>query len=244
MGNLDLNWLERTELLLGTSALERLRKSHVLVVGVGGVGGYAAEQLCRAGIGKLTLADGDTVQPSNRNRQIIALTSTEGLSKVEVMARRLTDIYPGVQIKSINQFLQKDEITDLLKENYDYVVDAIDTLTPKVELIAQCVEKKIRIVSSMGAGGRLDVTKVQIDDISKSHHCRFASIVRKYLHRKGIYTGVKVVYSSELVNDRAVQPTNGENNKRSVVGTISYMPPVFGCYCASVVINDLISPII
>jgi tRNA A37 threonylcarbamoyladenosine dehydratase len=244
MNNSDSNWLERTELLLGNSALERLHKSHVLVVGLGGVGGYAAEQLCRAGIGRLTLADGDTVQPSNRNRQVIALASTEGLSKVEVMASRLKDINPGVQIEGINQFLQKDEITDLLKENYDYVVDAIDTLTPKVELIAQCVERELKIVSSMGAGGRLDVTKVKIDDISKSHHCRFASIVRKYLHRKGIYTGVKVVYSSELVNDRAVQPTNGENNKRSVVGTISYMPPVFGCYCSSVVINDLISPII
>ena len=241
MDNLGFNWLERTELLLGTSTLKRLRRSHVLVVGLGGVGGYAAEQLCRAGIGKLTLVDGDIIQTSNRNRQIVALTSTESMSKVEVMMRRLKDINPGIQIEGINQFLQKDEITALLTENYDYVVDAIDTLTPKVELIAQCVERKIKIVSSMGAGGRLDVTKVKIDDISKSHHCKFATMVRKYLHRRDIYTGIKVVYSPEPVSDMAVVATNGENNKRSVVGTISYMPPVFGCFCASVVINDLIS---
>ena len=228
MDSINLNWQERTGLLLGTSGLDKLQKSHVLVVGLGGVGGYAAEQLCRAGIGKLTIVDGDIVQPSNRNRQIIALSSTEGLSKAELMAQRLKDINPDVQIKSINQFLQKDEITELLKERYDYVVDAIDTLIPKVELISQCVERKIEIVSSMGAGGRLDVTKVKIDDISKSHHCRFASMVRKYLHRKGIYSGIKVIYSPEPVNESAVLATNGENNKRSVVGTISYMPPVFG----------------
>ena len=241
MDNLNFNWLERTELLLGRATLEKLKRSHVLVVGLGGVGGYAAEQLCRAGIGKLTLVDGDTVQHSNRNRQIVALSSTAGLSKVEIMVQRLSDINPDIQIKAVNQFLRKDEITALLKDSYDYVVDAIDTLTPKVELIAQCIEKDLRVVSSMGAGGRLDVTKVKIDDISRSHHCRFATMVRKYLHRRDIYSGVKVVYSPEPVRDEAVVATNGENNKRSVVGTISYMPPVFGCYCASVVINDLVS---
>ena len=241
MDNLNFNWLERTELLLGRATLEKLKRSHVLVVGLGGVGGYAAEQLCRAGIGKLTLVDGDTVQHSNRNRQIVALSSTAGLSKVEIMVQRLSDINPDIQIKAVNQFLRKDEIAALLKDSYDYVVDAIDTLTPKVELIAQCIEKDLRVVSSMGAGGRLDVTKVKIDDISRSHHCRFATMVRKYLHRRDIYSGVKVVYSPEPVRDEAVVATNGENNKRSVVGTISYMPPVFGCYCASVVINDLVS---
>ncbi len=240
MNNPDISWLERTLLLLGPESLGRLQNAHVLVVGLGGVGGYAAEQLCRAGIGSLTLVDGDVIQPSNRNRQIVALTSTENMSKADVLARRLNDINPAVKINRVNQFLQKDEITTLLAEKYDYVIDAIDTLTPKVELISQCVERGIKIVSSMGAGGRMDVTKVKIDDISKSHHCRFASIVRKYLHRRDIYSGIKVVYSSEPVEKKVIQATDGKNNKRSIVGTISYMPPVFGCYCASVVINDLI----
>jgi tRNA threonylcarbamoyladenosine dehydratase len=235
------NWLSRTELLLGSEKLEKLVKSHVLVAGLGGVGGYAAEQLCRAGIGEMTLIDGDVVNETNRNRQIIALISNEGRSKAHLMETRLKDINPGIRIHIIPEFLKEDRFGDILKTPYDYVVDAIDTLTPKVHLLAESVKNNRKIVSSMGSGGRLNPEKIEIADISESHHCKFAYMVRKYLHRLEIFRGITVVYSPESVDSHAIQETTGEENKRSVVGTISYMPPVFGCYCASVVIRDLIS---
>jgi len=235
------NWLSRTELLIGREKLKILEHSHVLVAGLGGVGGYAAELLCRAGIGELTLIDGDVIHPTNRNRQIIALASSEGLSKAQAMASRLNDINPGIRLHCIDEYLKEDRFAGILSNPYDYVVDAIDTLTPKVTLLAESVKKGHRTVSSMGSGGRLAPEKVEIADISESHHCRFAYIVRKYLHRLGVYKGITVVYSPEPVSRHAVQETSGEENKRSVVGTISYMPPVFGCFCASVVIRELIS---
>lgn len=235
------NWLSRTELLLGSEKLEKLVKSHVLVAGLGGVGGYAAEQLCRAGIGEMTLIDGDVVNQTNRNRQIIALVSNEGMSKAHLMETRLKDINPGIRIHIIPEFLKEDRFEDILTAPFDYVVDAIDTLTPKVHLLAESVKHNRKIVSSMGSGGRLNPEKIEIADISESHHCKFAHMVRKYLHRLDIFKGITVVYSPESVDSHAVLETKGEENKRSVVGTISYMPPVFGCYCASVVIRDLIS---
>lgn len=234
------NWLSRTELLLGQDKLEKLTGSHVLVAGLGGVGGYAAEQLCRSGIGEMTLIDGDIVNETNRNRQIIALLSNEGLSKARLMETRLKDINPKIRIHCIPEFLKEDRFEEILKTPFDYVVDAIDTLTPKVHLLAESVRKNRKVVSSMGSGGRLNPEKIEISDISASHHCKFAHMVRKYLHRLDIYKGITVVYSPESVDSHAVQETNGEENKRSVVGTISYMPPIFGCYCASVVIRDLI----
>lgn len=234
------NWLSRTELLLGSEKLEKLTKSHVLIAGLGGVGGYAAEQLCRAGIGEMTLIDGDVVNETNRNRQILALVSNEGMSKVHLMETRLKDINPGIRIHIIPDFLKEDRFEDILTTPFDYVVDAIDTLTPKVHLLAESVKRNLKIVSSMGSGGRLNPEKIEIADISESHHCKFAHMVRKYLHRLDIFKGITVVYSPESVDSHAVRETRGEENKRSVVGTISYMPPVFGCYCASVVIRDLI----
>lgn len=234
------NWLSRTELLLGTGKVERLRNSHVLVAGLGGVGGYAAEQLCRAGIGEMTLIDGDVVNDTNRNRQIIALVSNEGMSKALLMENRLKDINPAIRIHVIPEFLKEDRFEPILKTRFDYVVDAIDTLTPKVHLLAESVKSNTRVVSSMGSGGRLNPEKIEIADIADSHHCKFAHMVRKYLHRLDIFKGITVVYSPESVDSHAVRETSGEENKRSVVGTISYMPPVFGCYCASVVIRDLI----
>jgi tRNA A37 threonylcarbamoyladenosine dehydratase len=234
------NWLSRTELLLGSEKLEKLSKSHVLVAGLGGVGGYAAEQLCRAGVGEMTLIDGDVVNATNRNRQIIALVSSEGMSKAHLMETRLKDINPGIRIHLIPEFLKEDRFEDILTAPFDYVVDAIDTLTPKVHLLAESVKHNFPVVSSMGSGGRLNPEKIEIADISESHHCRFAHMVRKYLHRLDIFKGITVVYSPESVDSHAIQETKGEENKRSVVGTISYMPPVFGCYCASVVIRDLI----
>lgn len=237
------NWTERTSLLIGEEGIGKLSRSHVLVAGLGGVGGYAAEMLCRAGIGKLTLIDGDTIHFSNRNRQILALLSNEGMKKADAMAGRLNDINPAIEIEVVNAYLKEDQFAPVLDHSYDYVVDAIDTLTPKVHLLAGAVKKGHRVVSSMGSGGRLHPEKIRVADIAESHHCRFAYIVRKYLHRLGVRTGITVVYSPEPVAKETVREVSGEENKRSVVGTISYMPPVFGCYCASVVIRDLLGVI-
>lgn len=227
-------------MLIGKEGLERLARSHVLVAGLGGVGGYAAEQLCRAGIGEFTLIDGDVIAPSNRNRQILALISNEGKPKAEMMAQRLLDVNPTIKIRIIGEYLKEDRFAAILDHSYDYVVDAIDTLTPKVTLLAEAVRRGLPVVSSMGSGGKLHPERVEINDISNTHHCRFAYIVRKYLHRRGIFTGITAVYSPEPVNRKAIREVSGEENKRSVVGTISYMPPVFGCHCASVVIRDII----
>ena len=234
------HWLSRTELLIGPENLNKLATAHVLVAGLGGVGGYAAELLCRAGIGEMTLIDGDTVAPSNRNRQIIALTSNEGMSKADLMARRLHDINPDLRLHLIPEYIKEDRFASIFEQPFDYVVDAIDTLTPKVFLLTEAVKKGYPIVSSMGSGGKLEPEGVVISDIAESHHCKFAYIVRKYLHRQGIFSGITVVYSPEPVNKKAVLEVKGQENKRSVVGTISYMPPLFGCYCASVVIRNLI----
>ncbi|MBN2480113.1 MAG: tRNA threonylcarbamoyladenosine dehydratase [Bacteroidales bacterium] len=234
-------WLSRTGLLISKEKLALLSRSHVMVAGLGGVGGYAAEQLCRAGIGTLTLIEGDIVTVSNLNRQIIALRSTVDQKKISVMARRLYDINPYVKLHLIGEYLKEDDFSSVLAGNFDYIVDAIDTLAPKVALLAGSVKQGHRIVSSMGSGGRLDPGKITIADIEDSHHCRFAYMVRKYLHRQGIYRGITVVYSPEPVSKKTIMEVKGEENKRSVVGTISYMPPVFGCYCASVAIRDLIN---
>lgn len=235
------HWLSRTELLIGKENLDKLSASHVLVAGLGGVGGYAAEQLCRAGVGELTLIDGDKVSSTNRNRQIIALTSNEGLSKANLMAERLRDINPDIKLHIIGEYLKEDRFTAILNQRIDYIIDAIDTLTPKVTLLAEAVKSGHPVVSSMGSGGKMDPGRIEISDISKSHHCNFAYVVRKYLHRQGVFSGITVVYSPEPVSKKAVLEITGEENKRSVVGTISYMPPIFGCFCASVVIRNLIT---
>ncbi|MBT3242110.1 MAG: tRNA threonylcarbamoyladenosine dehydratase [Bacteroidetes bacterium] len=233
-------WLSRTELLLGESKLSILQKSHVLVVGLGGVGAYAAEMLCRAGVGKLSIIDGDCIETSNINRQLIALRSTEGKSKAHLMADRLRDINPDIELIVIDKYIHGDTITEVLDGEFDYVVDAIDTLVPKIFLIYHSVTKGLKIASSMGSGGKHDPTQIQITDISKSYNCKLAAILRKRLHRLGVYSGVKVVFSPEKINKEAVILTEGEQNKKSNVGTISYMPPAFGCFLASIVINDLL----
>lgn len=231
-------------MLIGNDNLNRLKASHVLVAGLGGVGGYAAEQLCRAGVGELTLIDGDRIVPTNRNRQIIALVSNEGGFKTEIMASRLKDINPDVKLNLVGEYLKEGRFESILSSGFDFVVDAIDTLTPKVDLLAESVKNGYRIVSSMGSGGKLEPEKVQICDIADSHHCKFAYLVRKYLHRKGVFTGITVVYSPEPVSKSSVREVTGEENKRSVTGTISYMPPVFGCFCASVVVRGILSDMV
>ncbi|NJK85852.1 MAG: tRNA threonylcarbamoyladenosine dehydratase [Bacteroidales bacterium] len=234
------NWLARTELLIGQQNIEKLKNAHVLVAGLGGVGGYAAEQLCRCGIGKLTLADSDVVQPSNRNRQLIALLSTESQKKADVFYNRFLDINPSVKLTIVDEYLIDESIDKLLETPYDYIIDAIDTLTPKIQLLSKAKLKGFQMVSSMGSGGKFAPEKLEIADISESHHCKFAYIIRKYLRKYGVTDGIKVVYSPEPVSKSAVQAVEGEQNKKSIVGTISYMPAVFGCFCASLVIRDLL----
>ena len=232
-------WQERTRLLLGDEGFEKLNSSHVLVVGLGGVGGYVAEQLTRAGIGELTIVDGDVVSQSNMNRQLLALQSTQGMPKAEVMAARLRDINPDVKLHVVNQFMKDQALIDLISQPYNYVVDAIDTVSPKVFLLYYAVQNNQRIVSCMGAGGKMHPDKIEIADIDKSHHCHLAFYIRKKLHKLGIRTGIKVVFSPEPVNKSAVIEEESQN-KASNVGTISYMPAAFGCFCASVVINGLL----
>lgn len=234
------HWLERTELLLGTEKLELLRRAHVLVVGLGGVGAYAAEMIARAGVGRMTLADADTVNPTNINRQLVALRSTLGRPKVTVLAERLRDIHPEIELTLVNKYIRDEETYVLLDAaRYDYVVDAIDTLSPKLALLVASLERKLPVVSSMGAGGKTDPTRLEIADISKTHHCPLAHMLRKRLHKAGIRNGFRAVFSAEPVREGAMIPCE-EQNKKSNVGTISYMPALFGIGCASVVIRDLI----
>lgn len=233
------NWLERTELLLGKEKLDLLRRAHVLVVGLGGVGAYAAEMIVRAGVGRMTVADADSVSTSNINRQLVALHSTVGRPKAEVLAERLRDISPGLELTVVNRYI-RDEATYALLDSarFDYVVDAIDTLSPKLALIAGALERGYPLVSSMGAGAKTDPTKMEIADISKTHHCPLAHMLRKRLHKIGIRTGFRAVFSPEPVREGALILCE-EQNKKSNVGTISYLPALFGIGCASVVIREL-----
>ncbi len=236
-----MNWLERTELLLGEDKLNRLKEANVLVVGLGGVGAYAAEQICRAGVGKMTIVDGDVVEESNKNRQLVALTSTHKRPKAEILAERFRDINPEIELTIVNDFMNDEKIPELLKsQNFDYVVDAIDTLTPKVLLIYNAVQLGLNVVSSLGAGGKMDPAKVQVADISKSYNCKLGRMLRKRLAKLGISKGFKVVFSSETISENAIRIEQGKF-KKSTVGTISYMPPLFGCFIGSVVIRDLTS---
>lgn len=234
------NWLERTTLLLGEEKLEQLRRAHVLVVGLGGVGAYAAEMIARAGVGRMTIADADTVSATNINRQLIALHSTIGREKSDLMAERLRDINPDIDLTVINRFIKDDETDALLDSaRFDFVVDAIDTLSPKLALIKGALDREIPLVSSMGAGAKTDPTKMEICDISRTHHCPLAHMLRKRLHKIGIRKGFHAVFSPEPVREGAMILCE-EQNKKSNTGTISYIPALFGIGCASVVVRSLI----
>lgn len=235
-----MKWYKRTELLVGSTGIEKLRNAHVLVVGLGGVGAYAAETICRAGVGRMTIVDGDTVEMTNRNRQLPALVSNEGYRKAEVLAQRFHDINPDIQLEIINDYLQEEHMHQVLQaKQFDYVVDCIDTLSPKVTLMHTAVQLNLPIVSSMGAGGKMDPTQIQIADISKSYNCALAKMIRKRLRKMGVHKGIKVVFSPEDV-DKSKLIIEESRNKKSTVGTISYMPPAFGCFIGSVVIRDLL----
>jgi len=231
------DWQVRTSLLLGNEISEKISKGNILIVGIGGVGSFAAEYLCRAGFGNITLIDGDIVDTTNRNRQLPALNSTIGKRKVDVVADRLLDINPDINVTKYDEFLRDERIPEVLQsQNYDFVIDAIDSLSPKVHLILNSVELNINIVSSMGAGGKLDPSKVMVADISKSYNCGLAKAVRKRLHRRGINKGVKVVFSPEDKKGDSMHIDIPGQIKHSV-GTISYLPSIFGIYCASEVIR-------
>lgn len=235
-----MNWRERTILLLGEEKAQIICDAHVLVVGLGGVGAYAAEMICRAGVGRMTIADADQVSESNINRQLVALHSTIGKKKGDILAERLKDINPELGLTVVNEYIRDDKTWELLDSApFDYVIDAIDTLSPKANLIKGCMERGLKVVSSMGAGAKTDPTLIEIRDIGKSHHCPLAHMLRKRLHKMGIRSGFYAVFSPEPVREGAMIIAE-ETNKKSNTGTISYMPAAFGCACASVVVRDLL----
>jgi tRNA A37 threonylcarbamoyladenosine dehydratase len=233
------DWLSRTEMLIGEEGLKKLQASRVLVVGLGGVGAFTAEMICRAGVSSMVIVDGDKIQSSNRNRQLLALESTGDLLKAEVMGARLLDIHPGLNLTIIAEYIKDERMIEILDMGFDYVVDAIDTLSPKVLLIYHSLQRNYAVVSSMGSGGKFNPLKIRVTDISETTDCYLARVLRKKLHRLGVREGVTAVWSPELTDKGKIIPLSGEPNKASVVGTISYMPAAFGIACASVVIRDL-----
>lgn len=233
-------WKSRTALLLGEDRMDYLSGCHVLVVGLGGVGAYAAEQLCRAGIGKMTIVDADTVNESNLNRQLPALRSTIGRPKAEVVAQRLLDINPELELTVHNEFIRDERTEAILDEaNYQFVVDAIDSLSPKVFLLYHALRRQIPVVSSMGAGAKTDPSQVRIADISKTQNCALAKAVRKRLRTLGVNKGIAAVFSTEMANPDAVIEVDDEQCKRTTTGTISYMPALFGCFLSAHVLRNI-----
>ena len=225
--------LQRTELLVKEEGIEKLQSANILIVGLGGVGSFAAEFLVRSGIGNLTIVDGDTVDITNINRQLPALNSTIGKNKTDVVAERILDINPEINLKKINEFLEPERMEEILtQEKFDYVLDCIDSLSPKLALIITCKRKKIKLVSAMGAGGKTDPSKVMVKDISKTNNCFLAKQIRKKLKKEQIHKGFRCVFSTEIQDD--------SNYKKSFYGTISYMPAIFGLYAAAEVIRFLL----
>lgn len=234
------NWQERTELLLGTDKMERIRNAHVLVVGLGGVGAYAAEMVCRAGVGHMTIVDADIVQPSNINRQLAALHSTMGMEKAGILQNRYKDINPELELTVLCTYLKDENIPALLDSaKFDFIIDAIDTISPKCFLIYEAMKRRIPIVSSMGAGAKSDITQVRFADLWDTYHCGLSKAVRKRLQKMGMKRKLPVVFSTEQADPKAVLLTDKERNKKSTCGTVSYMPAVFGCYLAEYVIKRL-----
>jgi len=252
-----LHRFSRSELLIGTHGLSTLAAKHVMICGIGGVGGYAAEALGRAGVGKITLVDFDDICLTNINRQIQALTSTVGQQKVEVMAARLRDINPAAEIIPVKEFFSADNAERLLTPRPDYVLDAIDHFTAKTSLITHCRHLEIPIISSMGAANKLDPTKIEVADIAATKNCRMARSMRKILKNSGITTGVTVVYSTELHRDLdpattsacgsdCICPNRAEQtfrceHRRVILGSISFIPSIFGLTMAGVVVNELLA---
>lgn len=235
-------WLERTELLIGKESLNQLKNAQVLVVGLGGVGSYAAEALVRAGLGAITIIDGDAVDPTNKNRQLQALDSTAGKQKAYVLQERFLDINPDLQITVVDHFMEPDIMHDfLVKNRFEFVLDCIDSIKPKLSMILTLRRMKCQFISSMGAGGKLDPSRIRVTDISKTQECKFAQQVRKSLKKKGVDKGVLCVYSEEIQPKHSLQHTDGTHYKKSFYGTISYMPAMFGLTMSAEVIKRIIN---
>jgi tRNA A37 threonylcarbamoyladenosine dehydratase len=233
-------WTERAELLFKKEGLDKLKNSHVLVVGMGGVGSFAAEFVARAGVGKMTIVDGDVVDITNINRQLPALHSTVGKPKVDIVGDRLMDINPELELIRIKEFLSPERAYELVTKDYDYVMDCIDSITPKLNLIMSAKRQKVKIISNMGAGGKFEAAKVKVSDIGKTEYCPLAKTIRKRLRKEGISGGVKVVFSTERADETSLKMTDGSNFKKSFYGTNSWMPALFGLHAAETVVKYLI----
>jgi tRNA A37 threonylcarbamoyladenosine dehydratase len=232
------NRFHRSEILFGSAALQKLKKSRVLLAGAGGVGGYAAEALARGGIGSLTIYDPDNIHYSNLNRQLLALCSNNGQSKASALQNRLKDINPEIELTALPAALTMENIPGILDNgNFDYIVDAIDSVNEKCFLLSEAYARKIPVIAAMGAGCRVDPTQVQYADISKTHGCKLAKTVRSKLKKEyNIHKGITCVFSPES-NPHAVVP--GEKGERPTIGSSSFMPGIFGLFMAAKVINDL-----
>ncbi len=235
------NWLERTELLIGKDSIENLKKSHVLIVGLGGIGSFAAEFIARSGVGTMTIIDGDVFDPTNKNRQLTALDSTVGVNKAVVLAERLKDINPELKINVVQEFVLPERVWELLDAyRPDFVMDCIDSVTPKIEWIIACIRLKIKIITHLGAGGKIDPSRVQVTRLPNTYNCKLASHLKKRLRKQDVtLKSVRAVFSSELQIKESLKMTNGLNYKRSFYGTVSYMPALFGLMGAAEVIRFL-----
>jgi tRNA A37 threonylcarbamoyladenosine dehydratase len=233
-------WKERAELLFKPEGLEKLHNANILVVGLGGVGSFAAEFLARAGVGKMTIVDGDVVDITNINRQLPALHSTIGQPKITIVGDRLMDINPELQLTRVQEFLSPERAFEIISDEFDYVLDCIDSVTPKLNLIIASKRKKVKIISSMGAGGKMEAAKVKVADISSTENCFLAKAIKKRLKEVKIDKGIKVVFSSEIQDETSLKTTDGKNYKKSFYGTNSYMPGLFGLYAAETVIRYLL----
>ncbi len=233
-------WQERTIQLLGEKKYSRLQEANVLVAGMGGVGSMAAEMICRSGVGKMCIIDGDTIQPGNLNRQLPATHSKLNQAKAVVMGERLKDINPGLELTVINEYMREERIPQILQAPFDYVVDAIDTLSPKIYLIYHTVNRGLKLASSMGSGGKMDPAQIRVADFGDTYNCRLAYLLRKKLRKLDVHGGFRVVFSTEQVPKEMIIPVEDEPNKKSTVGTNSYIPAIFGCTLASIVIRDLV----
>ncbi len=233
-------WTERAELLFKSEGLEKLKNANVLIVGLGGVGSFAAEFIARAGVGKMTIVDGDVVDITNINRQMPALHSTIGQPKIDIVGNRLMDINPELKLIRIKEFLSPERAFEIVSTEFDYVIDCIDSVTPKYNLLVAAKRKKVKIVSCMGAGGKMDASKVKVSDIKDSQNCFLARVIRKRLREVKINKGIKVVYSTEIQDETSLKKTDGGNYKKSFYGTNSYMPALFGLYAAQTVIRFLL----
>lgn len=234
-------WLERTALLYSEEKIEKLQNAHVLIVGLGGIGSFAAEFIARAGVGTMTIIDGDVFDATNKNRQLTALDSTIGKNKALVLSERLMDINPKLKLNVVQEFVLPERVWQLLDEyKPDYVMDCIDSVTPKLEWIIACKRLKVKIITHLGAGGKIDPSKVKVSKLENTHNCKLGAHIKKRMKRKEIsFRGIKAVFSEELQRKDSLKMTDGTNFKKSFYGTVSYMPALFGLMGAAEVIRYL-----